>query len=105
MSLRCCFAVVVVSCCAVLGCGSSAQRIDPADSANCTCSNAQRFNGSECVDDAAFTGPTCTGDGIKVCGCDAVDYESSCDASKAGTQVAFTGACRPPAAPPRGLGW
>ncbi|MDP2342606.1 MAG: hypothetical protein Q8O67_16735 [Deltaproteobacteria bacterium] len=88
----------------VLGCSGNAQRIDPSESASCTCEAGQKFDGTACVAEADFAAPTCNAAGGVVCGCDSVDYDSGCDASKAGVQVAFTGECQPPA-PPRGLGW
>jgi len=98
------FLSVALALGSLMACGGGAQRIDPAESASCTCKAGEKFDGTACVAEAEFAAPTCNDAGGVVCGCDAVDYDSGCAASKAGTQVAFTGECRPPA-PPRGLGW
>jgi len=96
-------ALAVVAVVAV-ACGSSAQRVDPSASASCTCASGEKFDGEACVEGAGFVAPAgCTDDGKAVCGCDSQDYDSRCDATAAGVQVAFSGACNPPA--PRGLGW
>ncbi len=98
--------VVVFVVFAFVGCGSSALRLDPSESAACTCAAGQKFDGSTCMAPADFQAPTCTSDGVAVCGCDSQDYASSCDAFGQGVQIAFSGACRPPAsAPARGFGW
>lgn len=65
------------------------------DSALCTCDDeTEKYDGEQCVASADFTAPACEPDERAVCGCDDLNYTSSCAAFTAGVEVKYAGACR-----------
>jgi hypothetical protein len=67
------------------------------DSALCTCSSDQKYDGTTktCVAAASWTAPAnCTDNGSPVCGCDNANYTSECKAYAVGVEVAYGGSCQ-----------